>query len=256
MKILPLLSLIALASISSFAQREISGHVTQIISGDTFVLQTRSVDYSIKLQFVDAPEPGQPMYAAAKDHLSQFVLNKDVSFELASISSGVFPARIVVDGADLSAQMLRDGAAWYCVPDADRQEASERAAYLAYEKLARNEKRGIWGIEGLTPTYELRAQRAQRLKEMLAEQEKEIDKELIALSRLTEPKLGMPLAAFDHLCPPKSGDQMTNGEGGGGPWVSKTLVYSEDRERSKCWGSFEFFTNLRLTSVVRSTSYK
>jgi endonuclease YncB( thermonuclease family) len=50
--------------------------------------------------------------------------------------------------------MLRDGAAWYDVPEKGNQETAERQIYLNIEAVAKAEKRGVWGIKDLKPVWE------------------------------------------------------------------------------------------------------
>lgn len=244
--------LLLLSSSLCVSQRQISGEVVEIVSGDTFVLDTKSAKFSIKLQFVDAPEEGQELYETVKAHFSRFLLHKVAVVQFAFANSGVYSGRVLVGGTDLSAQMLRDGAVWYNVPEGPSQESSERAAYLGFEKLARDESRGVWNVPGLKPVYELRAERERILRERLEEQQREAAKNAAALARIGSPVLGMPLFAFDRLCPTASGDYVNISNHRGRITVYKSLKQTAERIKNKCWGDFHFDEYLRLSAINRS----
>ena len=57
--------------------------------------------------------------------------------------------------------MLRDGAAWYALPEKSAQDKTEGEEYLSIEAQARTEKRGVWGVENLKAAWEFRAERAE-----------------------------------------------------------------------------------------------
>lgn len=163
-----------------FAQRQLNGKVVDVLTGDTFVLETQSAKFNIRLQYVDAPEATQSLHDVVKSHLSQFILNKQVTVDIGVSSDGTYSGRVFSAGIDLSIQMLRDGAVWYSVPDGILQNTEEKSAYLSYERMARDEKRGVWSISDLRPAYELRLERERILKERLEAQIKELMKDAIA----------------------------------------------------------------------------
>lgn len=61
--------------------------------------------------------------------------------------------------------MLRDGAAWYALPEKNGQDAREREAYQMMETQAKTEKRGVWSIENNKPAWEFRAEMQARALE-------------------------------------------------------------------------------------------
>jgi hypothetical protein len=62
--------------------------------------------------------------------------------------------RLFIGDVEINKQMLRDGAAWFNDPESD----GWGREYQEIETLAKNEKRGVWGVEGLKPAWEFRAQ--------------------------------------------------------------------------------------------------
>ena len=249
--LLPLVLLLCSFS-TSFAQRTFTGNVTEVLNGDTFIVETRLAKFTVKLQFVDAPEESQPLYTQIKDHLSRYVLNKQISFDLSTISNGVTSSRVWLNGTDLSVQMLRDGAVWYTVPDGSSQNAEERATYLESEKLAKEEKRGVWSVADIKPAYELRLARQKALKEKLDAERKKWLESALASIRYNEPTIGMPIFSFDSLCPTASGDYVTTRQSKYGMSIYKSLVWTNEREKSQCWGDFEFDESLRLVNIRRA----
>ena len=80
----------------------------------------------------------------AKKHLADFVLDKSVLVEYAGISSDhSLNGRVLLEGADVGAQMIRDGAAWMDPSTQHRLSATDREVYQQSEVAARGERRGL-----------------------------------------------------------------------------------------------------------------
>ena len=63
---------------------------------------------------VDAPETGQPFADIAKQHLHDLVFDKLVTVEYSGLGeNGSILGKVTIEGADVCAQMIRDGAAWF-----------------------------------------------------------------------------------------------------------------------------------------------
>ncbi|MEO8573439.1 MAG: hypothetical protein ABI481_05675 [Pyrinomonadaceae bacterium] len=231
--------------------------MTEVLTGDTIVVQTTQAKFTLKLQYADAPEGTQPLFSVVKTHLSDFVFQKTVSFELKAVSAGTHHSKIFLDGVDLSLQMLRDGAVWYAVPDAAYQAADERILYLDAEAKAKAEKRGVWGIAGIKPAYELRLQREKELQEKLEAERKKWLESALAMIKYSEPAVGMDYFSFESLCSPsQSGDSSTTHDFGRGVEISKSLVWTSEREETGCYGSFSFDERRKLTYISRSSRVK
>lgn len=251
------IALLTVALFSSVsAQRTVmSGRVIEVATGDTMVVQTTQAKFTVKLQFVDAPESTQPLYELVKTHLSNFVRDKEVVFELKSLSDGTHRSKVLLRDVDLSLQLLRDGAVWYSVPDATAQQADEKTLYLNAESMAKSEKRGVWGVVGLKPAYELRLERERALAEKLAAERKKWLESALALMKFNEPAVGMNYFSFESLCSPaQSGDRTYTFDSKGGQSISKSLVWTKDRDETKCYGTFDFDLNMKLTNITRSST--
>jgi hypothetical protein len=58
--------------------------------------------------------------------------------------------------------MLRDGAAWYLIPESSSQNQLEREDYKKNEAAAKEEKRGVWSSGTVKPSWEIAAEKEQQ----------------------------------------------------------------------------------------------
>ncbi|MEP6925877.1 MAG: thermonuclease family protein [Pyrinomonadaceae bacterium] len=146
-------------SLTAFAQQIIRGQVTNVLDGRTITVETpANAKFTVQLQFIEVPESKQPLAAVVKGHLEKLVLGKTVQLRVRSLAQEKqLSSRVLISSIDLSEQLLRDGAAWYAVLEKDLQDSKESEIYQAAESAAKSEKRGVWGIEGLKPWWELQA---------------------------------------------------------------------------------------------------
>lgn len=152
-------------AITAYPQRKFGGTVVEVVNGKTAVIQlSTGGKINAILQFIEIPEAEQPLYQTVKEHLEALVLGKTVLFQPRRVLQNGSVGQLVLNGADVSQQMLRDGAAWYALPEKNSQDASESEIYQTTEAQARAEKRGVWGIENLKTAWEFRAQKQEELK--------------------------------------------------------------------------------------------
>jgi endonuclease YncB( thermonuclease family) len=121
------------------------GKVVEINDGDLITVSNQNRPVKVRLLGIDAPEPGQPFAEIAKQHLKDLVMDKMVSVEYSSL--GVHSSvvgKVILDGIDICAQMVRDGAAWFDINNNSRLSDLERQVYVQSEAAARNERRGVW----------------------------------------------------------------------------------------------------------------
>ncbi len=161
-KLLVLLIPILVLTAESYSQSTLTGKVVKVLDGKTIVLEVSTGKLTAELQFVEVPEPEQPLYQTVREHLERLVLNKDVTFRSAGFAPGKAFGQIYVNSTDIALQMLRDGAAWHVNPEKSGQEAGESDAYEYHQTQARLEKRGVWGVAGMRPAWEFRAEKFQR----------------------------------------------------------------------------------------------
>ena len=95
----------------------------------------------VRFHAIDAPERDQPHGAASKQALSRMVYGKQVNVEpIEQDRYDRLVARLWLDDLDVNAEMIRQGAAWVYRRYADDP------AYCAYEKAARDLRRGLWAL--------------------------------------------------------------------------------------------------------------
>lgn len=149
---------------SSLSQRKFGGRVIDVVDGKTVVIEMESGRLTAVLQFIEIPEREQPLYWTVRNHLEKLVLGKTVEFN----PQGILPAKtfgqLYVGAVDVAEQMLRDGAAWHVGANQSGQNKEEFSAYQFNQEQARAEKRGVWGVDGLKPAWEFRAERKESEK--------------------------------------------------------------------------------------------
>ena len=147
-----------LLAATAYPQRKFGGKVVEVVDGKTAVVQVPTGGkVTVVLQFIEIPEPQQPLYQTVKEHLENLILGKNVEFLPIRVLYAASVGKIFLDGTDISQQMLRDGAAWYALPEKSAQDASESGVYLATEAQAKTEKRGVWSVDDIKPAWEFRA---------------------------------------------------------------------------------------------------
>ena len=117
--------------------------VVGISDGDTLKVNCATdrghQSLTVRLAEIDAPEKGQPFGQRSKQHLSDLCFRRNAEVRTTSRDRyGRTVARVVCDGTDANATMVRDGMAW---------------AYTRYltdpqirgmEVLAQRERVGLW----------------------------------------------------------------------------------------------------------------
>ncbi len=121
------------------------GRVIEVNSGDVITIINLNRPVRVRLLGVDAPELDQAFGDVARKHLSDLVYDKSVLVEYSGIGGDKsVMGRVLLNDADIGAQMIRDGAAWFDPSNQSRLNQTDREVYQASEMAARNEKRGLW----------------------------------------------------------------------------------------------------------------
>jgi endonuclease YncB( thermonuclease family) len=131
------------------------GKVIEVNSGDVITIFNLNRPVRVRLLGVDAPEMEQAFGDVAKKHLADLVYNKSVLVEYAGISGDhSLNGRVLLEGADVGAQMIRDGAAWVDPGNQHRLSPTDREIYEQSQLAARLERRGLWQQENPIPPWE------------------------------------------------------------------------------------------------------
>ncbi|MFC0710620.1 thermonuclease family protein [Azorhizophilus paspali] len=136
-----LLSMLLLLSSPPAPAEKVTGQVVEVLDGDTLSLLT-SDDWQIhvRLAGIDAPEASQPYGDQARQTLSELVLGKRATLQVAARdSTGRSVAQLTVEGRDINLEMVRYGAAWV----AYNQDAPP-PHLLPVEAEAKRQRRGLW----------------------------------------------------------------------------------------------------------------
>lgn len=131
-------------------------HCVGVIDGDTLTALVGGHLETIRLEGIDAPEKGAPYSQKAKSLLAELVFHK--SIVLIGVGRDRYNrllARVLVDGLDVSAEMVKAGLAWHY-----RKYSDDPVLDLEEEK-ARVSKRGLWGLPDPRPPWERRPATAQ-----------------------------------------------------------------------------------------------
>lgn len=134
----------------------LQAQVDEVRSGDRIVVSNIKRPLLIKLKAIAPPETGQPFSEEARKHLSSLILNKTVSVEYSQLADGWLVARVICNGGDVGAQMIRDGVAWYDRSNERELSESDRSVYAESEQAARNERRGLWGLQDPVSPWQFR----------------------------------------------------------------------------------------------------
>ena len=138
---LPVLMLLLAWPIGSQAQATpvLDGILVGVTDGDTVDVRLDSGMVRIRLHAIDAPERGQAHGQAAKQALSALVFGKAVQVEpFEQDRYDRLVARLWLGDLDVNAEMIKRGYAWVYRRYADDP------AYCAFEKSARDLRRGLW----------------------------------------------------------------------------------------------------------------
>jgi endonuclease YncB( thermonuclease family) len=157
-----LLMLLALLLPPSVTWAELlTGPVVGIADGDTLTVLEVAGDVrmqrKVRLSGIDAPEKKQPFGNVSKQALSDLVWDKTVSVEWSKADRyGRIIGKVLVDGKDVNIEMVRLGMAWVYRKYLGELEPADQDAYLAAERAAVADQRGLWRDPEPIPPWEWR----------------------------------------------------------------------------------------------------
>ena len=151
-------TLIALCAATGCAQIKNGGNVIELVDAKTVVVQVPSGRLTVELQYIDVPEPQQTLHKIVTEHVRNMLVGKSVEIQTKGLNGGKAISKVLLNGNDVSQQLLRDGAAWHMPVQMSGQSPSEFSTYAEAESLAKKEKRGVWSIPNLKPGWQIRAE--------------------------------------------------------------------------------------------------
>jgi endonuclease YncB( thermonuclease family) len=132
------------------------GRRTVLIDGDTVAILTPdNQQVRVRVNWIDAPELGQPFGHTAKQAMSGLVFGKEVELSTRGKDRyGRTLALVFVDGVDAGLELIRLGMAWpyyKYLPEADQE---LRVAYLAAAERAKANRLGLWSDPDPMPPWQ------------------------------------------------------------------------------------------------------
>lgn len=137
------------------------GRVRRIWGGDNFEFGTSEELHYLVLRGVSCPKPGQDFYTESTRCLSAMTRGKPVRIEVFDRDEMMREVADVTvftdkpapkDRVDVSLRLIELGMGWY-----NGTEFEKAAAYQAAEKIAREEKVGLWSQPDPIPPWEFQS---------------------------------------------------------------------------------------------------
>ncbi len=154
MKTLPFIFLLGCLSGLSIAlgDETVDGKVTRIIDGDSIlVTDSKSVEYEVQLEGIDAPEIKQDFGKESAEGLSKLLKDKTVRITWKSKDNFERPLAQVYDGdKHINMEMIKTGMAWHF----KRYNKDEELAKA--ETSAKEAKKGLWAKESPVAPWDYR----------------------------------------------------------------------------------------------------
>jgi micrococcal nuclease len=125
---------------------ELEGRVVRIVDGDTLaVLDVSNTQTKIRLAGIDCPERKQPFGQRAKQALSDYAFNRQVTVEWTKLDRYKrVVGKILAGQQDVNLALVRDGMCWWYRKYSGEQSAVDRKLYEAAEAKAREQRTGLW----------------------------------------------------------------------------------------------------------------
>lgn len=124
-----------------FAGEMMEGVCRHVADGDTITMKTEDgKEHRIRLYGVDAPEKGQDLGDASRDHLKSLVLKKPVRVEIMDVDQyDRKVCRLYCEGKYINREMVQAGLAWFYEYYAKGETSLEEA-----ERAAKAARAGVW----------------------------------------------------------------------------------------------------------------
>ncbi|MDL5050910.1 thermonuclease family protein [Oscillatoria amoena NRMC-F 0135] len=155
MKTVIAIAIFSLSTTTLLANEILTGKVTSVIDGNTLeVITGDNESYRIVLHGIDCPEIDQEFGDAAKAHLENLILLKEIVIEMKGKDRwGNYVAIVFVNDIDLRVDLLMRGLAWTV-------EKGAMPALKDLEGRARQRSLGLWEQEDPTPPWVYRRQQS------------------------------------------------------------------------------------------------
>ncbi len=152
------LSLVLLLLPRAAWSQELTGRVVRVVDGDTLVvLDATHTQHKVRLAGIDCPERKQPWSTKAKQALSDYVFDREITVDWGKRDRYKRIVGKILDGQrDVNLALVRDGMCWWYRKYGDEQTLVDRELYADAEDGARRERRGLWSDPEPVPPWEWR----------------------------------------------------------------------------------------------------
>jgi endonuclease YncB( thermonuclease family) len=122
------------------------GKVVGITDGDTItVLAQDNLEHKVRLMGIDAPEKSQEFGNQAKQVLSNYIYQREVSVDYKKIDKYQRKVgKVMLDKQDICLAMIELGMAWHYKDYEKEQLKTDRDLYRQAELKARESQIGLW----------------------------------------------------------------------------------------------------------------
>lgn len=142
---------LALAATATTAQAPFEALCIHVTDGDTLTVLRGSEQIKVRLDGIDAPEPGQDFSSKATQALADMAKGRTLLVAPSGQDRfGRTLARVSLDGEDLAHRMLMRGLAWHFF----RYNSDPTLAAL--ERDARSRRVGLWSVANPTAPWDFR----------------------------------------------------------------------------------------------------
>ena len=118
------------------------GPAVRPIDGDTLIVKIQGAAMTFRLSGIDAPEIDQPFGNEARKELASILGNQSCVMQVVEADAyGRTVVHLWIADLYVNGEMMRRGMGWF-----DSEYARNEALYLL-ENEAREQKRGLWGLE-------------------------------------------------------------------------------------------------------------
>lgn len=137
---------------TALGDETVDGKVTRIIDGDSIlVTDSKSVEYEVQLEGIDAPEIKQDFGKESTEGLSKLLKDKTVRITWKSKDNFERPLAQIYDGdKHINMEMIKSGMAWHF----KRYNKDEELANA--ETAAKEAKKGLWAKESPVAPWDYR----------------------------------------------------------------------------------------------------
>ena len=147
-----LCSIFGTLSADDTAENTVEGKVTRVIDGDSIlVTDSKSVEYEVQLEGIDAPELKQDFGKESTEGLTKLLNGKSVRLTWKSKDNFERLLAQVYDGEKhINIEMIKSGMAWHF----KRYNKDEKLAKA--ESEAKEAKKGLWAMESPVAPWDYR----------------------------------------------------------------------------------------------------